>query len=110
MLCQSLPAIKPMLPPPPTTAAPKLLDRVRDAIRTRHYSRRTEVAYVAWIRRYIVFHRKAHPATLGARDVSAFLTWLATKRHVSASTQNQALAGSRIDFGYQTLPAGRAAR
>ena len=63
-----------------------------DAIRTRHYSRRTEVTYVTWIRRYIGFHRKAHPATLGAPDISAFLTWLATRQHVSASTQNQALA------------------
>jgi integron integrase len=71
---------------------PKLLDRVRDAIRTRHYSRRMEVAYVTWIRRYIGFHHLAHPAALGAADISAFLTWLATTRHVSASTQNQALA------------------
>ena len=65
---------------------------MRDAIRTRHYSRRTEVAYVGWIRRYIVFHRKAHPSTLGAPEISGFLTWLATARRVSASTQNQALA------------------
>jgi integron integrase len=65
---------------------------VRDAIRARHYSRRTEVAYVTWIRRYIGFHRKAHPSTLSATDISAFLTWLATNQHVSASTQNQALA------------------
>lgn len=81
-----------MEPPPPTVSQPKLLDRVRDAIRTRHYSRRTEVAYITWIRRYIGFHQKAHPATLGAPAIAAFLTWLATKRHVSASTQNQALA------------------
>ncbi len=75
-------------------AAPrKLLDRVRDAIRTRHYSRRTEEAYVHWIRRYIVFHNKTHPSELGAADISKFLTWLAVERHVSASTQNQALAG-----------------
>ena len=85
-------AASPVEPPPPTAPQPKLLDRVRDAIRTRHYSRRTEVAYVGWIRRYIGFHQKAHPATLGAADISSFLTWLATKRHVSASTQNQALA------------------
>jgi integron integrase len=71
---------------------PKLLDRVREAIRTRHYSRRTEEAYVYWIRRYIVFHRKAHPSTMGAADISAFLTWLAVRQHVSASTQNQALS------------------
>ncbi len=74
------------------SGGPKLLDRVRDAIRARHYSRRTEVACVAWIRRYIVFHRKAHPSTLGAAAIAAFLTWLATRQRVSASTQNQALA------------------
>jgi hypothetical protein len=50
--------------------APKLLDQVRDAIRTRHYSRRTEEAYVAWIRRYIVFHRVTHPAQMGAPEIS----------------------------------------
>ncbi len=82
----------PVESPPPAASRPKLLDRVRDAIRTRHYSRRTEVAYVGWIRRYIGFHQLVHPATLGAADISAFLTWLATRRHVSASTQNQALA------------------
>jgi integron integrase len=71
----------------------KLLDRVRHLIRTKHYSQRTEHAYVHWIRRYIVFHHKRHPSELGAADVSAFLTWLAVERHVSASTQNQALAG-----------------
>ena len=74
------------------TPQPKLLDRVRDAIRTRHYSRRTEEAYVHWIRRYVVFHGKAHPSTLGASEISAFLTWLAVRQHVSASTQNQALS------------------
>lgn len=71
---------------------PKLLDRVRHAIRVRHYSRRTEEAYVYWIRRYIVFHGKAHPSTLSASEISAFLTWLAVRQHVSASTQNQALS------------------
>jgi integron integrase len=73
--------------PPPK----KLLDRVRDAIRTRHYSRRTEEAYVYWIRRYIVFHKKVHPSMLGAPEISAFLTWLAVEQRLSASTQNQAL-------------------
>jgi len=94
--------------PPTTTPPPKLLDQVRDAIRTRHYSRRTEVAYVTWIRRYIGFHQMAHPLTLGAPDISAFLTWLATKRHVSASTQNQALAA--LLFLYERvlhMPVGR---
>jgi len=74
------------------TPPPKLLDRVRDAVRTRHYSRRTEEAYVGWIRRYIVFHRKTHPAQMGASEISQFLTWLAVDRQVSASTQNQALS------------------
>lgn len=74
------------------TPPPKLLDRVRDAVRTRHYSRRTEEAYVGWIRRYIVFHRKTHPAQMGASEVARFLTWLAVDRQVSASTQNQALS------------------
>ena len=75
-----------------TTGAPKLLDRVRQTIRAKHYSRRTESAYVDWIRRYILFHRKRHPSEMGATEVSAFLTWLATSRRVSASTQNQALS------------------
>lgn len=74
------------------TPQPKLVERVRDAVRTRHYSRRTEEAYVAWIRRYIVFHRKTHPAQMGASEISQFLTWLAVDRRVSASTQNQALS------------------
>ena len=80
----------------PATAGappPKLLDRVRTAIRVKHYSRRTEQAYVDWIRRYILFHKKQHPATMGAKEVSAFLAWLAVERRVSASTQNQALSG-----------------
>ncbi|HEU5195885.1 MAG TPA: integron integrase [Methylomirabilota bacterium] len=70
---------------------PRLLDRVRDAIRARHYSRRTEKAYVAWIRRYIFFNGKRHPVEMGAPEVTGFLTWLATDGKVSASTQNQAL-------------------
>jgi integron integrase len=72
---------------------PKLLDRVRLAIRTRHYSRRTEDAYVHWIRRFIVFHGRRHPSELGASEIGAFLAWLAAEQHVAASTQNQALSG-----------------
>ena len=71
---------------------PRLLDRVREAIRVRHYSRRTEEAYVAWIRRFILFHGKRHPSELGTRDVAAFLSSLALDHAVSASTQNQALS------------------
>ncbi len=72
---------------------PRLLDRVRDAIRTRHYSRRTEKAYVAWIRRYIFFHGKRHPADMGAAELTGFLTSLAVDGRVAALTQNQALSG-----------------
>ena len=71
---------------------PKLLDQVRAAVRMRHYSRRTEKAYVDWIRRYILFHRKKHPSTMGAPELVAFLSWLAVDKQVSASTQNQALS------------------
>jgi integron integrase len=77
---------------PSAPRRPKLLDQVRDAIRTRHMSYRTEEAYVGWIRRFILFHSKRHPAEMGAAEVSAFLSSLATDAHVSASTQNQALA------------------
>lgn len=68
------------------------MDRVRAAMRVRHFSRRTEDAYAAWIRRFIVFHGKRHPAEMGEPEVQAFLTWLAVEGRVSASTQNQALA------------------
>lgn len=81
--------------------APKLLDRVRAEIRTRHYSRRTEEAYVHWIRRYIVFHGKRHPRDLGAAEVTAFLTWLAVEKQVAAPTQNQAL--SAVLFLYREV-------
>jgi len=70
----------------------KLLDQVRDAIRLKHYSIRTEEAYVSWIRRYILFHNKRHPTEMGAPQVEAFLTHLAVKDNVAASTQNQALS------------------
>jgi integron integrase len=70
----------------------KLLDRVRTAIRVRHYSRRTEEAYVTWIRRYIFFHQMKHPSQMGAREVAAFLSSLVEEGDVSASTQNQALS------------------
>ena len=77
---------------PAPARKPRLLDRVRDAIRTRHYSRRTEKAYVHWIKRYIFFHGKRHPVEMGAPEVSAFLTSLAVAAKVAASTQSQALS------------------
>jgi integrase len=74
-----------------TTRGTRLLDQVRQAIRVRHYSYRTEQQYVAWIRRYIRFHGTRHPRELGGAEVSAFLTHLVTSRNVAAATQNQAL-------------------
>jgi len=74
------------------TTSPRLLDRVRDAIRTRHYSRRTEKAYVYWVRRFVLFHNKRHPLEMGAPDVSTFLSHLAVQQKVAASTQNQAFS------------------
>ena len=71
---------------------PRLLDRVRVAIRERHYSRRTEDAYVAWTRRYVLFHGKRHPADMGAPEITAFLSSLAVDGRVAASAQNQALS------------------
>jgi len=70
----------------------QLLDRVRDRVRTLHYSIRTEEAYINWVRQFIVFDNKRHPEEMGAAEVSKFLTYLARKRNVSASTQNQALS------------------
>ena len=72
---------------------PRLLDRVRAALRLRHYNRRTEEAYVAWIRRYIFFHGKRHPLEMGAPELTRFLSSLAVDGKVAASTQNQALSG-----------------
>jgi integron integrase len=72
------------------TPPPKLLDQVRAAVRVRHFSRRTEDAYVRWVHRFVVFHGKRHPAQLEPDAVAAFLTHLAVKEDVAASTQNQA--------------------
>ena len=69
---------------------PKLLDQVRARIRVKHYSIRTEQAYVDWIKRFIVHSDKRHPRDLGAAEVEAFLTYLAVKGQVAASTRNQA--------------------
>jgi integron integrase len=69
----------------------KLLDQLRDAIRLKHYSIRTEEAYVSWARRYILFHNRRHPKDMGSQEIEAFLTHLAVDQKVAASTQNQAL-------------------
>jgi integrase len=80
---------------------PKLLDRVREALRVRHMSLRTEKAYLHWIRRYIFFHGKRHPQEMGETEINAFLTHLAVERQVSASTQTQALCA--LLFLYRTV-------
>lgn len=69
----------------------RLLDQVRDRLRTKHYAYRTEQAYVDWVRRYILFHQKRHPRDMGGPEIESFLTYLATERNVAASTQTQAL-------------------
>lgn len=71
---------------------PKLLDQVRDQIRLRHYSIRTEAQYVHWVKRYILFHHKRHPREMGATELEAFLTHLAVDEQVASATQNQALS------------------
>ena len=75
-----------------TARPPKLLDRLREACRVRHYSIRTEDAYHDWVKRFILFHNKRHPREMAEPEVNAFLTHLAVDGHVAASTQNQALA------------------
>ncbi|HEC11827.1 MAG TPA: integron integrase [Acidiferrobacteraceae bacterium] len=70
----------------------RLMDQVRNAIRVRHYSLRTEQAYTQWIRRFIYYHNKRHPVEMGETEITAFLTHLAVEKHVSPSTQNQALS------------------
>lgn len=79
----------------------KLLDQVHRELRVRHYSLRTEKTYIQWIRRYIFFHGKRHPAEMGERELTAFLSWLATERNVAPATQNQAL--SALLFLYKNV-------
>jgi len=77
---------------PPEPRPKKLLDQMRDALQARHYSIRTENAYVDWARRFILFHHKRHPQDMGNAEIEAFLTHLAVERKVAASTQTQALS------------------
>lgn len=79
----------------------KLLDQVRDAIRVKHYSYRTEESYIYWIRRFILFHNKRHPQEMATPEVTQFLTHLAVNEQVSASTQNQAM--SALLFLYRVV-------
>ena len=79
----------------------KLLDQLRDEIRIRHYSVRTEEAYTQWVKRFILFYNKKHPAEMGATEISRYLTHLAVAGNVAASTQNQAL--NAIVFFYKYI-------
>jgi len=76
----------------PDSGTKRLVDRLREDIRSRHYSSRTGEAYWHWIRRFILFHGKRHPTQMGPSEVTAFLSWLATERNIAAATQNQALS------------------
>ena len=80
---------------------PKLLDQVRYALRTRHYSYRTEKCYIQWIKSYILFHDKRHPAELAENHINQYLTHLAVDKKVAASTQNQSLCA--IVFLYKNV-------
>jgi len=93
-----------MLSPAPPTNKPKLLDQVREVIRRKHYSIRTEQAYCDWIKRFILFHHKRHPAEMAEAKITAFLTHLAAKSNVAAATQNQAL--SALLFLYRSSTSG----
>ncbi|MCH8021917.1 integron integrase [candidate division KSB1 bacterium] len=79
----------------------KLLEVVRDSLRTQNYSYRTEKTYINWIRKYILFHNKRHPKEMGEREINQFLTYLAVNQKVAASTQNQAL--SALLFLYKVI-------
>ena len=79
---------------------PKLLDQVRNVIRYKHYSIRTEESYVHWIKRYIFFHKKRHPQEMGCEEVSQFLTYLAVELNVASSTQNQAFSAILFLYRY----------
>src|SRR5262245_65558191 len=72
---------------------PRLLDQMREVLRLKHLSFRTEAAYIGWVKRFILFHEKRHPKDMGAAEIRAFLSYLATHEHVAASTQNGAQIG-----------------
>ena len=84
-----------------TAAKPRLLDQVREQIRYRHYSIRTERSYVEWVKQFVLFHGKRHPKEMGADEIRAFLTHLATERNVAAATHHQAL--SALLFLYRNV-------
>jgi integron integrase len=94
------PVIRVVMPMPITDNKPKLLTQLSQAIRSRHYSRKTESTYIHWIKRFIFFHHVRHPQEMAEPEINAFLTNLAVKEHVSASTQNQALCAIIFLYKY----------
>ena len=105
---------------PPSAPQPRLVPSLRDALRLRRYSLKTEKAYIHWAKRYVRFHLLRHPKDMGASEVTAFLNHLASDRHVAAATQNQALAallflyrevlGSELPWLDEVVRAKRSAR
>jgi len=98
----SISSIGKKLPPAQSGAGekPKLMNQLREALRSRHYSRRTEQTYCHWVKRFIYFHKVRHPAEMAEPEINAFLTHLAIKERVSASTQNQALSALLFLYRY----------
>lgn len=86
---------------PQQQVKPKLLDQVKNELSVNHYSKKTEEAYIGWIKRFILFHNKRHPIDMGAEEIKSFLDNLVTNHHVSSATQNQALQG--ILFLYKNI-------
>ena len=93
--------VRPPTLPSAAGRRPRLLDELRQQIRLRHYSYRTEEAYVGWVRRFIIFHGRRHPASMGAPELEAFLSYLATERNVASATQGQAM--SAVMFLYKSV-------
>jgi len=99
-----MPSLIPSQPDPQSTQkGKKLLDQLRDALRTKHYSYRTEQTYMDWCKRYIIYHNKRHPAQMGVPEIQAFITHLATDRNMAASSQNQALSAILFLYRYVLL-------
>ena len=90
---------KPLASTPSENPAPgqgkKLLDQVRDSLRLKHYSARTEQTYLEWIKRYILFHGKRHPKDMGGSEIEAFIAHLAVERHVATATHTVLVVGAR---------------
>jgi len=93
-------SIQPKVADTGVQGSPKLIDRLREALRARHYSRRTEQTYCHWVKRFIFFHHVRHPSEMAEPEINAFLTHLAVKEKVSSSTQNQALCAILFLYRY----------